>query len=131
MLFVDLDGFKSVNDRYGHDGGDTVLRAVAQRLADAVRPSDTVARYGGDEFVAVCEEISNEDAIHLARRISAAAGRPVDLNGEEVCLTASVGLALGGMAGDADLLIRDADAAMYRAKVAGGGGVEVAPRSGT
>jgi diguanylate cyclase (GGDEF)-like protein/PAS domain S-box-containing protein len=128
VFFVDLDGFKGVNDRFGHDGGDTVLRAVARRLADAVRPSDTVARYGGDEFVAVCEEISNEDAVHLARRISAAASKPVDLDGEEVCLTASVGLAWGGMAGDADLLIRDADAAMYRAKVAGGGGVEVAPR---
>jgi diguanylate cyclase (GGDEF)-like protein/PAS domain S-box-containing protein len=130
VLFVDLDGFKGVNDRFGHDGGDIVLRTIAERLTAAVRPSDTVARYGGDEFVAVCEEISATDALHLAHRISVAAGSPVDLDGEHVCVSASVGVALGGTAGDAELLIRDADAAMYRTKAANAGGVEVAPRRG-
>jgi diguanylate cyclase (GGDEF)-like protein/PAS domain S-box-containing protein len=132
VLFVDLDGFKTVNDRFGHEGGDAVLRTVAQRLAGAVRPSDTVARYGGDEFVAVCEEVTSADAVHLAHRISAAANTPVDLDdGSQVQITASVGVAMGGTAGDTDLLIRDADAAMYRAKAAGVGGVEVAPDRGS
>ena len=129
VLFVDLDRFKAVNDRFGHDAGDTVLRAIAQRLAAVVRPSDTVARYGGDEFVAVCEEISSADAVRLAQRIFAAASSPVDVGGEPVCVTASIGVALGATAEDADVLIRDADAAMYRAK-AGVGGVAVAPRPG-
>ncbi|MBV9043316.1 MAG: diguanylate cyclase [Acidimicrobiia bacterium] len=129
VLFVDLDGFKAVNDRLGHKGGDAVLRTIAERLAAAVRPSDTVARYGGDEFVAVCEEVSDGDALQLAQRIAAAADMPVDVDGDHVQLTASVGVALGGTASDPDLLIRDADAAMYRAK-ATGGGVEIAPQRG-
>jgi diguanylate cyclase (GGDEF)-like protein/PAS domain S-box-containing protein len=126
VLFIDLDDFKGVNDRWGHEGGDEVLVAVARRLEAAVRPSDTVARYGGDEFVAVCEEISADDALEFARRISAAVRTPIALErGAQVTISASVGVALGGGADRAELLIRNADGAMYRAKSAGRGHVEL------
>ena len=72
VLFIDLDGFKRINDRYGHDTGDDVLRAVAQRLSAAVRPSDMLARLGGDEFVVLCESLSTEsEAFTIARRLDA------------------------------------------------------------
>ena len=128
VLFIDLDGFKAVNDQCGHEGGDAVLKVMGARLAAAVRPSDTIARYGGDEFVAVCEEISRADALHLAKRIASAAGEPIDVLGCCARVTASVGVALAISGGQPDLVIRDADAAMYRAKAAGPGRVEVADR---
>ena len=123
VLFIDLDHFKQVNDRLGHDAGDRVLVSIARCLRAALRPGDTVARLGGDEFVAVCEEVRDErHARRLAQRVLegvAAAGQEHDLG-----LSASVGVALS-RSSPAETLIRDADVAMYRAKRAGAGRVEL------
>jgi diguanylate cyclase (GGDEF)-like protein/PAS domain S-box-containing protein len=122
VLFVDLDGFKQVNDQHGHGIGDEVLAALARRLAGAVRPGDTVARFGGDEFVGVCEEIDEAGALRVAERMLAAVQRPLVLGGVEHRLSASVGVALGST--DAERLLADADAAAYRAKANGRARVE-------
>jgi diguanylate cyclase (GGDEF)-like protein/PAS domain S-box-containing protein len=129
LVFVDLDGFKEVNDRYGHDAGDAVLREVAQRLADVTRPSDTVARYGGDEFVVLLDGLQDgmAEAAQIARRlVDAVAGLPVNF-GRRVQITASAGVAVAPRHLDnPDRLIVAADRLMYRAKRAGGNTV-VAP----
>ncbi len=121
VLFLDIDHFKLVNDSLGHQAGDDLLMAVATSLRQAVRPGDTVARFGGDEFGILLEEILSErEAIEVAQRIAAAFARPFVLGVTEHFVSASVGIAL---ADDADqppeALIRDADAAMYRAKERG------------
>jgi diguanylate cyclase (GGDEF)-like protein/PAS domain S-box-containing protein len=118
VLFVDLDNFKHVNDAYGHRVGDELLAALGGRLQGAVRPADTVARMGGDEFVVVCEHTDRVGALALADRLETAIAIPVTAGGVEHRLSASIGIALGH-AGAEDL-IRDADAAVYRAKAAGG-----------
>jgi diguanylate cyclase (GGDEF)-like protein/PAS domain S-box-containing protein len=127
VLFLDLDRFKVINDSLGHNLGDQLLVAVAARLREAVRPSDTVARIGGDEFVVVCEDITGvEDAARIAERIADALARPFDLSAEEVFLATSVGIALSsGPADTPENLLRDADAAMYRAKEGGRNRYEV------
>ena len=120
VLFLDLDQFKLVNDSLGHHVGDELLTAVAPRLLEAVRASDTVARFGGDEFGILLEDVSGEhDAIEMAERIAAVFTRPFRLDGAEHFVSASIGIAVarGGEAPAA--LIRDADAAMYRAKERG------------
>jgi diguanylate cyclase (GGDEF)-like protein len=128
FLFVDLDGFKAINDGYGHDLGDEVLRAVAARLQAAVRAEDTVARIGGDEFAVVAVHLLQaEDALQVAAQIVDALVRPVRVGGRDFEVGASVGVALyPDHAGDADTLRRRADAAMYRAKQAGGRRVALA-----
>lgn len=119
VLFVDLDGFKGVNDSLGHAAGDKLLVATADRLRRAVRPGDTVARLGGDEFVVVASGVDRpSDATEIATRIRAAICRPVPLAGRIVRLTASIGIAMGSER-RASALLADADAAMYRAKQAG------------
>ena len=123
VLFIDLDDFKDVNDRFGHAAGDAVLAELASRLRGAVRPADTVARIGGDEFVVVCEDVDCDAATALGRRMEEAMRQPLALDGIEHRLTASIGIALGD--GDADGLLARADAAVYRAKAAGRGRVEV------
>ena len=121
VLVCDLDGFKVLNDSRGHGAGDAVLTEVARRLSAAVRPQDTVARFGGDEFVVCCEGLGGEaEALAVAARLKAALAPPFSTTDGEVFLSASIGVRTTESAGDTpEDLIRDADAAMYRAKATG------------
>jgi diguanylate cyclase (GGDEF)-like protein/PAS domain S-box-containing protein len=125
-LFLDLDDFKVVNDSLGHAAGDELLVEVAARLRAVVRPGDLVARFGGDEFVVVCQEVDEEDAVALAERIGAALGAPVRLGGVDVRPHASIGVTVQAEEhGCADDLISDCDIAMYQAKNRGKGRITV------
>jgi diguanylate cyclase (GGDEF)-like protein len=120
VLFLDLDRFKVINDSLGHEAGDRLLVELAARLQGVLRPGDTVARFGGDEFTVLCDEISGErDAVLIAERVAEAVSAPFLLDETEAFLTASSGIALAGAETRAEALIRDADAAMYRAKEKG------------
>jgi diguanylate cyclase (GGDEF)-like protein/PAS domain S-box-containing protein len=120
ILFLDLDQFKLVNDSLGHNVGDELLAAAAPRLRQAVRASDTVARFGGDEFGVLLEDIfSQQDAVEAAERIASQFSRPFVLAGGRHFITTSIGIALARGGETAQDLIRDADAAMYRAKERG------------
>ncbi|MDX6671564.1 MAG: hypothetical protein QOI91_1927 [Solirubrobacteraceae bacterium] len=121
VLFLDLDRFKVINDSLGHEIGDRLLVDVAQRLQSVLRPGDTVARFGGDEFTVLCDDIDGErDAIVIAQRMGEAVAAPFVLADTEAFLTASVGIAMAdGLDARPESLIRDADAAMYRAKERG------------
>jgi diguanylate cyclase (GGDEF)-like protein/PAS domain S-box-containing protein len=127
VLFLDLDRFKVVNDSLGHDAGDRLLVAVGARLRSVLRASDTVARFGGDEFAVLCEDVPDErETIALAERVVNALSKPFVLDKHEVVTTASVGIALSRRTGDRpERLLRDADAAMYRAKERGRSRYEV------
>jgi diguanylate cyclase (GGDEF)-like protein len=127
VLYLDLDGFKGINDSFGHQAGDTLLVALAPRLREAVRSSDTVARLGGDEFAVLCEDVAGvTEAQEVAARLLAAINRPVPWGRTELRVSASVGLSVSepGLV-DPDVLVRDADAALYRAKARGRGRFEV------
>ena len=118
-LFCDVDDFKEVNDSFGHHVGDEVLKAVASRLRAAVRPSDTVARIGGDEFVVLCEGMEDESvAFGIASRVLTSVSLPLEVAGHELTLSVSVGVAFA-VSQDAGELLRNADAAMYLAKKRG------------
>jgi len=121
VLMLDLDGFKPVNDTYGHDAGDELLEVVARRLESSVRRADTIARLGGDEFVVVLTEIASvDDAELVAGKIIAIVNEPVALDGREVHVGASIGIAAFPHDGDdAPALMKAADEAMYRAKAGG------------
>ncbi len=122
VLFVDLDGFKAVNDHLGHVVGDSALREVAARLRESVRATDVVGRFGGDEFVIVCPQSGEDAAMAVAERIRSSIARPLERVHSRFPVTASIGVALwepGDDAVDADLLFRIADEAMYRCKNAG------------
>jgi diguanylate cyclase (GGDEF)-like protein/PAS domain S-box-containing protein len=120
VMFLDLDRFKRVNDSLGHHAGDEILTAVAPRLKQALRATDTVARFGGDEFGILLEDIASEvTATQAAERIAAVFARPFVLGSAEHFVTASVGIALARGGERADELVRDADTAMYRAKEGG------------
>ena len=123
VYFVDLDGFKDVNDEFGHDVGDQLLFVLAGRLDRSIRPGDTLARYGGDEFTILCEDIPGVgEASEIAERVLRAVEAPVQVSGGEVRLSASIGVALGDPGeGTAASLIRNADLAMYEAKRLGKG----------
>lgn len=122
VLLLDLNGFKPVNDTYGHDVGDRLLTVVADRLRTCVRTEDTVARLGGDEFVVVAEDLRDKvDAVIIAERIIAALNEPVILDGHELRVPASVGIAMSRTGDTPDDVLRYADVAMYSAKRAGGG----------
>jgi diguanylate cyclase (GGDEF)-like protein len=123
LLFIDLDGFKAVNDRMGHAGGDELLRNAAARLKDAVRPHDHVVRLGGDEFVVVIERVLHkEDAAHVANRIRYAFQDKFRLAQGEHAIGASIGISVFPEDGvDADTLLRHADVAMYSVKASGKG----------
>jgi diguanylate cyclase (GGDEF)-like protein/PAS domain S-box-containing protein len=126
VLALDLDRFKLVNDSLGHKIGDELLAAAAPRLKQAVRSSDTVARFGGDEFGILLEDIGGEhDAIDMAQRIAAVFTRPFVLDGSEHFITTSIGIALAEGGELAEDLVRDADAAMHRAKERGGARYEL------
>ena len=123
VLFIDLDRFKAVNDELGHDVGDDLLRAVAERFSSVLRPRDVVARLGGDEFVVLCPDLSTpEQGAEVARRLlEALTAEPVDVRGRSIPITASVGVTVssGGPDHHPEGLLREADAAMYRAKSLG------------
>ena len=121
LLFVDLDGFKQVNDHYGHELGDRVLAHVAQRLSALVRPTDLVARWGGDEFVFIVT-LGESGAGSLARRILEALHDPVVVDEHSVHISASIGIVEGAPENELEDLARIADSAMYHAKLTGGGG---------
>jgi len=131
VLFVDLDGFKAVNDAYGHHAGDSMLRALAARMTGAVRRSDTVARLSGDEFTVLTGEPVDADGVRvLAGKLVAVCAAPVEVEERMLRVSASVGVALfPDHGGNADALLRAADAAMYVAKWGGTGRVQVGPAS--
>ena len=118
VLFIDLNDFKGINDTYGHDSGDAVLVDVAQRLLTAFRPEDTVARIGGDEFVAVCGDVTGPPAGRaIADRVIAAFGSPMSSAAGELAVSASIGIALTARPDiSAPVMLRRADKAMYEAK---------------
>ena len=127
VLLIDLDGFKEVNDTYGHAVGDDVLRIVSSRLAALTRPSDTLARTGGDEFVVLCPDTATAEAVAVGERIVRVVSQPLATNGIVVNLGASVGVAHHAGGGiDPDWLLIEADHAMYTAKRSGRGCVRVA-----
>ncbi|HWF36071.1 MAG TPA: EAL domain-containing protein [Solirubrobacteraceae bacterium] len=127
VLFLDIDDFKLVNDTLGHEAGDRLLVEMTPRLRAALRPGDTVARFGGDEFVVLCEDLSSVlDATRIAERIAFACSRPVTLGPHQHLVTISGGVVVVDHGSStATELLRDADAAMYRAKAMGKGRVEL------
>ncbi len=132
VLFCDLDRFKAVNDRYGHDRGDRLLIEVARRIVGAVRPSDTVCRLGGDEFVVVCDDLVDADQAQvIAERVrESIEDHPVDVGEARLDVLASVGMAIGDASlDDAERLLRRADLAMYEVKQEGRGSPDPPHRS--
>jgi len=126
VLFLDVDRFKLVNDSLGHAAGDQLLLATAGRLAEVMRPGDTLARFGGDEFVVVAEGCaSSEEAHELGGQLLAALEAPVEIGGSDVRVTASIGIAVGTPTSRGSDLVRDADNATYVAKERGGARCEL------
>lgn len=121
VVYLDLDGFKEINDTLGHDGGDTLLKMVADRLVGAVRQEDTVARVGGDEFVIALAELSHGDDVdELVSKVLQAVSQPCSIQGSSVNVTASVGVSVYPVHGDSvETLLKSADLALYEAKGAG------------
>jgi diguanylate cyclase (GGDEF)-like protein len=128
LLFVDLDGFKAVNDNYGHHTGDLLLAVVAQRILSCVRAADTAGRIGGDEFVMLLGDVGREtDALAVAEKVRSALEQPFELEGTTVQISSSIGVALFPQHGDSEhALAQSADSAMYLAKARGGNRVSVA-----
>ena len=125
VIFMDLDDFKTINDSLGHAAGDAVLLEIAKRLDASIRPSDTAARFGGDEFAVLLEDVNSaQAAADTAERILASLAAPLRLEGKELFVRCSLGISIveGDAAAGADELIRNADAAMYIAKRDGKGG---------
>lgn len=134
VLYMDLDGFKPINDRLGHDAGDEALRQVARRLQDAVRSADTLARVGGDEFVVLAVDLDAQAVERmetLARKCLEVMAEPLRVAGQACQVGLSIGIVIGGGDRSADQLLVAADAAMYRAKEAGRGRFVLASGGGT
>ena len=119
MIFVDLDHFKMVNDSLGYSCGDDMLRYVAQRMVAAIRPGDTVARFGGDEFVIVCDDVTASEAEEIAGRVLRALSQPFRVGDRTTMVTASLGVVIADHDATAESLLRDSGLAMYRAKERG------------
>jgi len=121
VMYLDLDGFKQINDTLGHDVGDTLLSMIAARLEAAVRQEDTVARLGGDEFVIVLWELSHADGVaKLASKVIQAVSQPYSIQGRDVSMTASVGVGIYPTHGEeVEMLMKSADLALYEAKRTG------------
>jgi diguanylate cyclase (GGDEF)-like protein len=132
VLFLDLDGFKQINDTLGHDAGDALLSMVADRLVAAVREEDTVARMGGDEFVIGLWELSHaDDVATLVSKVILAVSQPYRIQGHDVRITASVGVGIYPLHGEAvETLMKSADMALYEAKRAGKNNYRIAAPSG-
>jgi diguanylate cyclase (GGDEF)-like protein len=129
VIYVDLDNFKPINDTHGHEAGDAVLKAAAQRLRDSLRPADTAARLGGDEFAVLLVDIPEEHIGVVADRIVAKLTQPLDVAGLELAVGASLGVASAASGTlDAESLVRNADVAMYVAKHGGKGRLSVFER---
>mgnify|MGYP001582203557 FL=1 len=131
VMYLDLDGFKEINDTLGHDAGDTLLKMVADRLVAAVRQEDTVARMGGDEFVIGLWELSHADGVaKLVSKVIQAVSQPYTIQGREVSMTASVGVGIYPMHGEAvETLMKSADLALYEAKRTGKNDFRIAART--
>jgi diguanylate cyclase (GGDEF)-like protein len=128
VMFLDIDRFKRVNDSLGHARGDRLLSIIAERLAEALQPTDTISRFGGDEFSILCPGVHDErEALLIAQRLEKVVERGIELDGREVRVTASIGIALHGVGDttDDETLIRSADTAMYRAKATPGAQIQV------
>lgn len=125
VLFLDLDHFKIVNDSFGHNAGDQLLQEVSTRIANSMRAGDTVARFGGDEFVVVCDDVSAVDTEVIAERIVDSPEQPYQIAHQEMSVTVSVGIAISAEHATPESLLRDSDAAMYRAKERGRGRIEL------
>ncbi len=121
VLFVDLDGFKPINDSFGHAAGDAILRGVAERLQHEARESDTVARVGGDEFLILLEDVTDVAAcVTVANRVLSSLSKPFEVAGKNVQIASSIGIVVYPGHSDRSKLVANADAAMYAAKRAGG-----------
>ena len=125
VMFLDIDQFKVVNDSLGHNAGDDLLRHAASRIAGAIRPGDTVARFGGDEFVVVCDDVTQFQTEQVAERVLDALRHPWQIGTHEMHITASLGIAIADRTATPESLLRDSDAAMYLAKDRGRGRIEM------
>src|SRR5438270_646072 len=126
VMLLDVDGFKSINDIHGHPAGDNVLWQLSRRISETLQEGETLGRFGGDEFVVICEGIPDDAAVaDIAARLLATSRQPVDVPTGQTRVSASVGIVVSASGDDADTLLRDADIAMRRAKERGGDTAEV------
>ncbi len=125
VIFLDIDEFKLINDSAGHSAGDDLLRHAADRISESIRPGDTVARFGGDEFVIVCDDVTTYEIEQIATRVLGALAEPWSIGAQEVHMTASLGIVIADEDATPESMLKDSDAAMYRAKERGKGRVEL------
>ncbi|HEX2784148.1 MAG TPA: EAL domain-containing protein, partial [Ilumatobacteraceae bacterium] len=125
VIFLDIDQFKAINDASGHSAGDAVLCRASSRISGAIRPGDTVARFGGDEFVVVCDDVSAFETVQIGERVLKSLNGPYQVGLDEMHITASLGIAIANDNSTPESLLRESDAAMYRAKERGGDRVEL------